>query len=70
MPKAEPLYVQFLDRMEYPNGAVGSMWDSANIEKDHQQLVILHNNWIRGFRAKESDATVARCLLLCRLNDW
>eukprot|EP00045_Choanoeca_perplexa_P012107 m.130774 g.130774 ORF g.130774 m.130774 type:complete len:716 (+) comp15888_c0_seq4:182-2329(+) len=46
------LDVQFLDREVYANGAVGGYWDQSNLGKTQPQLVLLHNNWIKGLRAK------------------
>ncbi|EGD73448.1 hypothetical protein PTSG_05152 [Salpingoeca rosetta] len=46
------LEVEFLDRRQYPNGNVGGYWNSDNIHVRHPQIVILHNNWIKGLRAK------------------
>ena len=47
-----PLEVEFLDRLLYPNGAVGKFWDIKDIQTSKPELVILHNNWIRGLRSK------------------
>lgn len=44
--------VLFLDREFYPNGHVNSYWEAYNITKAHPQLIVLHNNWIKGLRAK------------------
>eukprot|EP00055_Hartaetosiga_balthica_P011981 m.56418 g.56418 ORF g.56418 m.56418 type:complete len:724 (-) comp7798_c0_seq3:3104-5275(-) len=49
---SETLIVQFLDRQLYPNGSVSGFWNSRNIIKEHPQLIILHNNWIKGLRGK------------------
>lgn len=50
------LYVQYLDRQKYPNGAVGDMWVAPgfeNMSKTNPDIVILHNNWIRGLDGKQ-----------------
>ncbi len=45
--------VQLLNRLHFPNGAVGQLWDIAsNISSTNPEVVILHNNWIRGLRSK------------------
>eukprot|EP00056_Hartaetosiga_gracilis_P003090 m.59689 g.59689 ORF g.59689 m.59689 type:complete len:737 (-) comp11328_c0_seq1:26-2236(-) len=59
--KNEVLVVQFLDRELYPNGSVNNYWKSLSIIDDFPQLVILHNNWIKGLRAK-IERTVTRGL--------
>ncbi len=44
--------VGFLDRLLFANGAVGQMWNTSSIQTTFPRLVVLHNNWIRGLRAK------------------
>eukprot|EP00052_Salpingoeca_macrocollata_P017587 m.143482 g.143482 ORF g.143482 m.143482 type:complete len:775 (-) comp20434_c0_seq2:60-2384(-) len=46
------LEVQFLDRQLYPNGAVGKFWELKDIRSERPDMMILHDNWIRGLRAK------------------
>eukprot|EP00043_Microstomoeca_roanoka_P014979 m.149237 g.149237 ORF g.149237 m.149237 type:complete len:754 (-) comp16155_c1_seq1:177-2438(-) len=46
------LEVEFLDRTLYPNGNVGGYWDYPDVRKVNPDIVILHNNWIKGLRAK------------------
>jgi len=47
------LYVEYLDRQKYPNGAVSDFWQSpGTIPSTHPEMVILHNNWIRGLDGK------------------
>lgn len=47
------LAVDFLPRLQYPNGAVGQLWEvAANISTSNPEVVVLHNNWIRGLQAK------------------
>mmetsp|Transcript_21205 Transcript_21205/g.55302 ORF Transcript_21205/g.55302 Transcript_21205/m.55302 type:complete len:734 (+) Transcript_21205:388-2589(+) len=53
------LVVQFLDRHHYPNGASAERsgrrrryWDVSDIRGHSDKLVILHNNWIKGFASK------------------
>ena len=41
-----------MDRRLYPNGNVGGYWDAKDIHSRFPQVVILHNNWIKGLRAK------------------
>ena len=48
---AGKLVVTFLDRDFYPAGAWKGLWDDPNIA-GNKQLVVLHNNWIKGLRAK------------------
>jgi hypothetical protein len=40
--------VEFLNRQLYPNGKVGDFWEFADIQAQQPQLVVLHNNWIKG----------------------
>jgi hypothetical protein len=53
------LKVQFLDRHKFPSGAVGTRkntsrlyWDVPNVKRHEDELVILHDNWIKGFAPK------------------
>lgn len=47
------LVVEFLPRLQYPNGAVGQLWEAAaDLPRTNPDVVILHNNWIRGLPAK------------------
>jgi hypothetical protein len=49
----EPIEVDFLNRLHYPNGAVAQLWEiAANISTTNPEVVILHNNWLRGLGAK------------------
>eukprot|EP00053_Salpingoeca_punica_P009097 m.81418 g.81418 ORF g.81418 m.81418 type:complete len:764 (-) comp14876_c0_seq3:854-3145(-) len=48
----DPVEVEFLDRTLFPNGAVGGYWDAEDVLAAQPNLVILHNNWIRGLRSK------------------
>lgn len=43
----EELVVEFLDRELYPNGAYTKFWDDPDI-RETDELMILHNNWIKG----------------------
>ncbi len=50
---AAELEVQFLNRLHFPNGAVGQLWEvAANMTVTNPEVVILHDNWIRGLQAK------------------
>ena len=53
-----------MDRRLYPNGNVGGYWDAKDIHSRFPQVVILHNNWIKGLRAK-IERLVLRRLCLC-----
>ena len=53
------LFVKFLDRSRYPNGATVSatnasslLWDLDRLSDNDESLVILHNNWIKGIGGK------------------
>ena len=51
--KDNELEVTFLNRLHYPNGAVGQLWEAAsNVSTTHPEVIVLHNNWIRGLQAK------------------
>ena len=49
--KGATLAVDYLDRRLYPAGAYGDFWTSDRLH-DNGDLVILHNNWIKGMRNK------------------
>eukprot|EP00730_Choanoeca_flexa_P013016 TRINITY_DN4884_c0_g1_i1.p1 TRINITY_DN4884_c0_g1~~TRINITY_DN4884_c0_g1_i1.p1 ORF type:complete len:412 (+),score=79.74 TRINITY_DN4884_c0_g1_i1:3-1238(+) len=49
---SDSLDVRFLNRQEYANGAVDNYWELADVAKAQPQLIILHNNWIKGLNAK------------------
>jgi hypothetical protein len=51
-PSEDLLLVEFLDRDLFPAGAWKNFWDSPDIKKAYPQLVVLHNNWIKGLQAK------------------
>ncbi|EDQ92757.1 uncharacterized protein MONBRDRAFT_4746 [Monosiga brevicollis MX1] len=51
-PTQAVLEVEFLDRQRFPAGAVGGFWGLADIAVEQPQLVLLHNNWVKGLRAK------------------
>ena len=53
------LLVQFLDRHKFPSGAVGTRantsvlyWDVPNVKRNGDALIILHDNWIKGYAPK------------------
>lgn len=45
------LVVVFLDRLQYPNGAVHDYW-STDLHAINHNMRILHNNWVVGTRSK------------------
>lgn len=49
------LELVLLDRLLYPNGLTQNIWDTAagKIRKKYPMLYILHNNWVKGSKAKE-----------------
>jgi hypothetical protein len=57
------LEVQFLDREQYANGAVGGYWEKADLQTSQPQLVILHNNWI-----KVEDPPLLACFVTCQVS--
>eukprot|EP00049_Salpingoeca_infusionum_P015209 m.292234 g.292234 ORF g.292234 m.292234 type:complete len:734 (-) comp15837_c0_seq5:572-2773(-) len=51
-PAKSVLEVEFLNRKHYPNGHVSQFWEQDDIQAFNPDIVILHNNWIKGLRAK------------------
>ena len=42
----------FLDHVQFPKGAVGTLWESENVLKEQPRTILLHNNWIKGLKSK------------------
>lgn len=53
--KYKGMSLQLLDRNKYPNGVTGGIWDTeaGMIPQRFSYLFILHNNWVKGAKAKQ-----------------